>query len=37
LSAVLHSEAKREGAASFVEALDGFKDVDSAEKLIRGK
>jgi hypothetical protein len=37
LSAVLHSEAKREGAASFIEALAGFKDVDSAEKLIRGK
>jgi hypothetical protein len=35
LSALLHSEAKREGAASSVEALDGFKDVDSAEKQIR--
>jgi len=37
LSAVLHSEAKREGAAPFVEALDGFKDVESSEKQIRGK
>jgi len=37
LSLVLHSEAKREGVASYVDALDGFKDVDSAEKQIRAK
>jgi hypothetical protein len=37
LSTVLHSEAKREGVSPLVEALDGFKDVESAEKQIRQK
>lgn len=37
LSTLLHSVAKREGVSSLVEALDGFKDVESAEKQIRQK
>lgn len=35
LSSILGSEARRPGVGPFAEALNGFKDVDGAEKQIR--